>query len=308
MVIFLDFRQLETFVEIINSKSFSKAANILFLTQPTVTSHIQNLENELDISLLNRSNKSISPTAAGNILYNYAQDIINMRDMAHFKLGEYKGKIEGNLEIASSTVPKQYILPHILKSFFSIYPNVTVDMLNNNSKSVINNIMDNRIDFGIVGAKYDNKYLKYIELIEDDLILVANKNSTLPDTQKIDLDLIKNEDLILRRHGSGSRLLLEKALININDSIKSFNIIATTENNETIKKFIELNIGVSFISRLAVKKELEDGVFKGYEIKKLNLNRKFYFVYHKNRNLSPLAETFKKFVLDWINNNNKVEL
>ncbi|MBS4535196.1 LysR family transcriptional regulator [Clostridium sp. D2Q-14] len=302
----MDFRQLETFVEVINSKSFSKAANKLFLTQPTVTSHIQNLEKELNISLLNRSNKNISPTSGGKILYNYAQDIINMRDMAQFKLGKYKGQIEGTLEIASSTIPKQYILPHILKSFFSKYPNITLNILHNNSKGVINDIMDNRIDFGIVGAKYNNRHLKYIELIEDNLILIAPKNNNLSNSKKLTIDLVRKENMILRHQGSGSRLLLEKALHDINDSIKSFNVVITTESNETIKKFVELGIGVSFISELAVKKELENDVFKGYNIPELNLNRKFYFVYHENRYLSPLAETFKNFVTNWINK--RVEL
>lgn len=304
----LDFRQLETFVEIINSKSFSKAANKLFLTQPTVTSHIQNLEKELGTPLLNRSNKSISPTDAGNILYKYAQDIINMKDMAKFKLGKYKGKVEGRLELASSAIPKQYILPYILKEFFSAYPNVTVDMIHNNSKGVINDIMNNAIDFGIVGAKYNNRYLEYIELVEDELILVTPNNNRFPNTKNVSLEDIKKENIILRRQGSGSRLLLEKSLIDIKDSIKSFNIIATTENNETIKKFIELEVGVSFMSKLAVKDELEKGIFKGYRIEDLNLDRKFYFVYHKNRHLSPLAQTFKDFVIDWIKNKHKNEL
>ncbi|MBS4537205.1 LysR family transcriptional regulator [Clostridium sp. D2Q-11] len=304
----MDFRQLETFVEVINSKSFSKAANKLFLTQPTVTSHIQNLEKELGTPLLNRSNKSISPTTSGTILYDYAQDIINMRDMARFKLGKYKGKIEGNLEIASSSIPKQYILPYILKEFFSIYPSVTVDIVHNNSKGVINSIMDNTIDFGIVGAKYNNRYLEYIELTKDDLVLIAPKDNQFPESNELSLDMVKKQNIILRQPGSGSRLLLEKSLIEINESIKSFNIVVTTESNETIKKFIELGIGVSFISKLAVKEELEKGIFKAYDIKELNLGRKFFFVYHKNRNLSPLAETFKDFVVKWIKNNNKVEL
>ena len=300
----MDFRQLETFVEVINLKSFSKAANKLFLTQPTITSHIQNLEKEIGTQLLNRSNKNISPTDAGNILYKYAQDIINMRDTAQFKLGKYKGIIEGNLEISSSSIPKQYILPYILKDFFSKYPNISIDITHSNSKSVVNDIINSNIDFGIVGAKYNLNNLEYIKLIKDRLVLVTPNNKKYKNIDKIDIQTLLKENLIIRRKGSGSRLLLEKSLNNIDLSLNDFNIVATTENNETIKKFIDLDIGISFISELAVREEVKKGLFKIFDIDNLNLNRNFYFVYHKNRHLSPLAETFKNFMIHRINKKN----
>lgn len=296
----MDFRQLETFVEVINSKSFSKAANNLYLTQPTVTSHIQNLEKEVGTPLLNRSNKCITYTKAGNILYDYAIEIINLKDTAYFKLGEYKGKIEGNLLIASSTIPKLYILPYLLKEFILIYPNVAIDMMRDNSKDVIKDILNNNINFGIVGAKYDNKNLEYIELIEDELVLISSKDNNLSNNKKINIDNIKNEKLILRKIGSGSRLLLEESLNDLDMALERFNIVATTDSNETIKKLVELNVGVSFMSKLAIKEEVKRKALKYYKVDSLNLKRKFYFVYHKKRNLSPLENTFKNFTLNWI--------
>ncbi|NBI05799.1 selenium metabolism-associated LysR family transcriptional regulator [Senegalia massiliensis] len=296
----MDFRQLETFVQVIDSKSFSKAATNLYLTQPTVTSHIQNLEKEVGTALLNRSNKNITYTKAGSILYDYAKEIINLKDTVHFKLGEYKGKIEGNLLVESSTIPKLYILPYLLKDFIEIYPNVTIDMKRNNSKDVIKDILNNNMNFGIVGAKLDNKNLEYIELIEDELVLISSKCLNSKKDQKLNLDDIKGEKLIMRKVGSGSRLLLETALKQVNQNINKFNVVATSESNEAIKKLVELNVGVSFISKLAIKEEIKRGILKSYTINNLNLNRKFYFVYHKKRNLSPLANTFKNFVLDWI--------
>lgn len=298
----MDFRQLETFVEVINSKSFSKAASNLYLTQPTVTSHIQNLEKEVGTPLLNRSNKSITYTKAGSILYDYAREIINLKDTAKFKLGEYKGKIEGNLLVASSTIPKLYILPYLLKDFMLIYPNVTFEMIRDNSKDVIKGILNNNINFGIVGAKYDNKNLEYIELIEDELVLISSKDNNLSNIKALTINDMKNEKLILRKVGSGSRLLLEDSLNELGIDLEEFNISIVSESNEAIKKLVELNIGVSFISKLAIKEEVKRGILNYYKLSDLSLKRKFYFVYHKKRNLSPLANAFKDFALKWISN------
>lgn len=114
----MDFRQLETFIEVANLKSFSRAAEKLYITQPTVTNHIQNLEKELGTLLINRSGKNISLTEAGSLLYEYAINIINTCEMAKFDLASYKGRIQGHINIYSSSVPRKHILPNIMVSFF----------------------------------------------------------------------------------------------------------------------------------------------------------------------------------------------
>ncbi|MGO1713109.1 MAG: selenium metabolism-associated LysR family transcriptional regulator, partial [Senegalia sp. (in: firmicutes)] len=263
----MDFRQLETFVEVINSKSFSKAANNLYLTQPTVTNHIQNLEKEIGSPLLNRSNKSITYTNAGRILYDYAVEIINLKDTAYFKLGEYKGKIEGNLLISSSTIPKLYILPYLLKDFISVYPNVTIEMMRDNSKDVMKDILNNNINFGIVGAKYHDKNLEYIELIEDELVLISSKDKHLSNDNDLLIKNIINEKLIIRKEGSGSRLFLERSLADIKLDLDEFNVFASSDSNESIKKLVELDLGVSFMSKLAIKEEVKRNTIKYYNIK-----------------------------------------
>ena len=101
----MDIRQLKTFIEVSKLGSFSKAAEKLFLTQPTVTNHVQSIEKELDTVLLNRMSKGVTPTEAGDIVYQHAIDIINLYDSMKYKIDEHKGKIEGRLEIASSSVP-----------------------------------------------------------------------------------------------------------------------------------------------------------------------------------------------------------
>lgn len=293
-------------MEVVNLKSFSKAAEKMFLTQPTVTNHIQNLENELGTVLINRSSKKIVITDAGNILYKYALDIINLRNTAKFQLNTYKGKIQGHLDISASSIPKQYVLPHILNKFISHYPDVTFSITHNDSKKVVQRIEKGYTDFGIVGAKYESNSLEYIDLLEDNLIAIAKNCDTynFPDYSEVDMDYALNQNLILREEGSGSRLLFERELAKRNMSLKSLNVVSYIEDNETIKKFVELGLGISFISEIAVKQEIEEKKLKPFYIKGLNLKRKFYFVYHSSRHLSPLAQRFKEFVKENVSEEN----
>lgn len=302
----MDFKQLETFIEVVKLKSFSKAALRLFLTQPTITSHIQNLENELGTVLLNRSGKSITPTEAGKLLYKHALNIISMRNTAEFDLGMYKGKVQGHLDISSSSVPRQYVLPYIIKEFTNKYPDVTFSLTDNDSKKVAENIIEGITDFGIIGAKFNLSQLEYINLIEDKLYAVTPNNSRYPwiEYTELDKDFLYNENLILREKGSGSRHLLEKELKENSIDVESLNVISCIEDTETIKRFVELGIGISFISECAIKHETKLGLLKPFTIKGLDLKRNFYFVYHKKRQLSPLSQAFRNFVTEYVSNQN----
>ncbi|EOC99857.1 LysR family transcriptional regulator [Caldisalinibacter kiritimatiensis] len=300
----MDFRQLETFVEVAKLKSFSRAAEKLYLTQPTVTSHIQNLEKELGTLLINRLSKKITLTDAGEILYKYAVNIINMREMAEFDLGVHKGKIEGHLEISSSSIPKQYVLPHLLKEFSKKYPDVTFTVSHNDSKTVTDNILQGNTDFGIVGAKYNSKHLEYINLIEDSLVVITPNNNNYPwePYETLDKDFLLNQKIILREKGSGTRHLIEKVLHENNLALNSLNIVAYVEDTETIKRFVEKGIGISIVSERAVKKEIEEGTIRPYHIRGFIFTRNFYFVFHNNRHLSPLTKAFKEFMIEFIKN------
>ena len=302
----MDFRQLETFIEVANLKSFSRAAEKLYITQPTVTNHIQNLEKELGPLLINRSGKNISLTEAGSLLYEYAINIINTCEMAKFDLASYKGRIQGHINIYSSSVPRKHILPNIMVSFLKKYPDVTFTISDSDSKNVINSIINGDTDFGIVGAKYPNNNLDYIELMEDRLLIITPNNSQFSKSNYSYLTLkeIINQKILLREEGSGTRSLLEYKLGELNMKIDDFKIIAYVEDTETIKQLVHLGAGISFISEKALIDDIKLDKYKVFYLDEVDLNRRFYFVYHNKRQLSPLNETFKNFVLDYIDNSN----
>lgn len=295
----MDFRQLETFIEVVKLKSFSKAADKLFITQPTVTNHIQNLEKELGTLLINRMGKKISLTQAGTLLYTNALNIINSFEMTKFELEVFKGHIQGNLDIVASSVPRKHLLPRLIKEFLDVYPGVTFTVIDNDSKEVVTGIMDGEYDFGIVGAKYESFNIEYINILEDNLVLIAPPDfkPELENFGLLDIQDILSSNLIFREEGSGTRKVVINQLEKSGISIDSLKTIAYIEDTESIKELVSLGVGLSFISEKSVMDDIKLGKYKAFNIIELDLRREFYFVYHKNRQLSPLGEKFKEFVL-----------
>lgn len=297
----MDFNQLESFLQVVKHKSFSAAARELYLTQPTISNNIQNLENELNTILLDRKSKNITLTDSGKALYKYAVEIINIRDQAIYDIVKQSNSIEGHMEINASSIPKQYVLPYIIKDFIKKYPRILFSIIHKNSKDIVDDIIKGKLNFGIVGAKYPSKTLEYIDFYEDQLILaVPNNNDYLKyNDEPLDIEILFSENFIFREKGSGTRSFIEKALLENNVSLEDLNIRSFADSNEMIKKMIELELGISFISKLSIKNEIELGLIKPLKIKNLNLTRKFYFVYSNNRTQSPIVEAFKEFLDNW---------
>lgn len=298
----MDFRQLETFVQVAKLKSFSKAAEILFITQPTVTNHIQNLEKELGVLLIDRYGKKISLTDAGDLLYTYAIDILNSCEMAKFDLASQKSQIKGHLHIYSSSVPRKHLLPIVIKDFLDIYSDVSFTISDKDSKMVVQSILDGETDFGILGARYLDNNIEYIDLMEDKLLLVTPNNTMYPGESfsTISSDILFQSNLLFREEGSGTRYLIEKTLNNANLPLDKLKVSAFIEDTETIKELISLGVGISLLSEKSIESDVKLGRYKAFYIDNLDFSRKFYFAYHKNRQLSPLSETFKKYFIDYI--------
>lgn len=294
----MDFRQLETFTYIAKYKSFSKAAKELYLTQPTISNHIQNLEKELGTILINRTNKNINLTKAGEILYSFAVDMLNNRKKALFSLGEYMGKIEGTIELSASSIPEAYIIPDLVMNFRKSYPHVNFKISHHDSMEVIEEILNQKIDFGFVGAKIPNSNFEYIPLVEDELVLISGKNAQLDLASEISLEDISNLPLIMREEGSGTRKLLLSELKKKKIDYENLDIVAHLENTDTIKQMVRRNLGVSIVSNKAVTDELAFDLLNVHRIKDCNLKRKFYFIFSKKRILAPLEENFKDFVIE----------
>ena len=297
----MEFNQLESFINVVKFNSFSLAAKELYTTQPTISNNIKNLEKELNTTLLDRNSKTISLTDSGRLFYRYAVELVNLRDKAKFAIAEHDCKVEGVIELCASSIPEEYVLPYIIKDFLKKYPKVSFSVTHKDSKKVIDDILAGKLSYGIVGAKYYSEVLEYIDFYEDELVLCVPVSEKYPWTQDElpDIKTLFSEKFIFRKPGSGTRRLIEERLGEKGVDLDDLNIVSYIDSNEMIKKMIELGLGISFMSRIAVKNEVDLKLIKALSIKDLNLKRNFYFVYNKNRTLPPLVETFKNFLISW---------
>lgn len=294
----MEFKQIESFVAVAQKKSFSNAADTLFMSQPAITSHIQKLERELGIKLIDRKTKNITLTEGGNIFYRYAVEMINLSAQAEYSLSEYNNDIKGTIEIYASTMPEQYLLPYIVKAFNDVYPLVLFSIRHKDSKEVVDEILLGKINFGFVGAKYPSKALQYIDFYDDNLVLITSPQNNYT-SDSLTINNLLGEKILIREEGSGTRHLIENALKKKKLDLSMFQSQIICDSLEAIKKMVALNLGISFVSDIAVKSEVASGCLNKYEIKDLDLNRHFSMVFSNNRYFSPVEEKLKDFVRTW---------
>ena len=169
----MDFKQLEAFVYVVKLKSFSKAAQRIYLTQPTISAHINSLEKELDTKLIERGTKYVYPTKPGSILYQYAVKMLNLRDDACCSVKNYNKELKGTLSICASTVPSQYILPKVVSAFREEYPHVTFNIQRQDSELVVENIAKGMADIGFCGTDTHNPDCVFESFIKDHLVIIT---------------------------------------------------------------------------------------------------------------------------------------
>lgn len=294
----MDFKELESFVMIAKVKSFSKAAEKLFLTQPALSNHISKLEKELDITLFERNNKKTELTLAGQQFYISALEILNQREHALLSLEKYQGKIDGMLQIATSSVPGQYILPDILTGFHEIYPDVTYNLHYLSSGDVISLLLSGDLDFGFIGAEPDNRNIIYEKVADDELVVIAPNKPPFDTMESISFERLLDEPLLLRKDGSGTRQAFDTAYKHFTYLGKPAKVLAYMDNNEMIVLSVKAGFGLSIVSRISVEDKVMAGFVKVLPLEDYSFHNAFYFVYPKKRTLSPMVMRFKEFVLD----------
>lgn len=287
----MELRYLEIFNKVVELKSFSKAADVLYLTQPTVSSHIKALEDELEIKLLDRLGREIMPTKAGNILYNYAKEIVRLKKEAKQALEQFLGKMKGNLEIGGSTIPGEYILPSLISKFKKSYPEIIITLRIRDTKDVAALVLEGKVEIGVVGARIADNRIESREFLKDSLVLVAPPSYRKTKISKEDL---KKIPLIFRERGSGSRETFEKIIKKDDMRSEDLNIVAEIGSTEAVKQSVKSGLGLSILSRLAVQEELSNNTLKEVKIPHLSITRSFYIITHKQRVKSPLCHSFLK--------------
>ena len=257
----MNLKQLEAFVQVSESGSFSKAAKELFLTQPTISAHISSLEKELNVRLFIRNTKEVSLSDDGKDLYRYAKQITDLEKAIEERF--YMDSDDGKhfITIAASTIPAQYLLPKVLMCYRERYPKEQIKIMETDSSEVVTQVVDHMVDVGFTGTVLEKKHCKYIPFYKDELAVITPDTPEyriLKEQNRDDIDWIKRKPLILREEGSGTRKEAEKQLKNAGISMEDLDIVASIANQETIKKSVKQGMGITVLSRLAA--EDEDGL------------------------------------------------
>lgn len=292
----MDIRKLEAFCKVYELQSFSKAGEAMFLSQPTISSHVANLEEELGVKLFDRLGRKIMPTQAGDVLYESMVTIFRNLDRAKAAIEVLRDRVVGELQIGCSTIPSHNILPELLKSFSTQYPEVSFIVHTGDSAEVIRRVVCGDWPVGIVGKRPDEDELVTKLLARDETILVASPHAPwLPADREPSMDTLVGLPWVMRVKGSATRLVLEEALATAGYSLQNLNIRCKVEGTCESLAHAVYGVGLCFTSKLAAQSLLDSGEVVQIKAPALEGRREFYLIHHGGRYMFPALKAFVEF-------------
>lgn len=291
----LDLSLVEIFCRVAEEGSFSRAAEKLSLTQPTISGHIKSLEDYVGARLLDRLPRRNVLTQAGELLYKHGKAILNQKEAAIRELDRFLNRAEGSLKLCGSTIPGDYLLPEIIAFYHQHYPGVRVQLQILDSKGTCLEVLGGRAELGFVGGRFEAPGLAFRLLANDELVVVVPNDEQWQLRSSLTVSELSELPFLAREPGSGTRLGFERV---IGRSLDDFNVVAHLGSTNAIKEALKSGLGVSVLSRLAVRAELASGALKTVELKGVqSLQREIFIVVNETLTMSALAERFVECAL-----------
>jgi len=288
--------KLRVFCTVAETKSFSKTSEIVHLTQPAVSLQVQALEEIYETKLFDRSSSTVSLTPSGEILYKYAKEILALYASAEKVMGEITSLVKGSISIGASSTIGNYLLPAVVTDFRKNHQKLKIHLLVGNTKRVIELLNSGNIDLGLVEGEVTRQKMVVEKLIPDELLLVVPANHPWAKKKEVSIREITKEPFILREAGSGTRQIIEKFFAKHGISPNEMKISMVLGSTEAIKSAVENGLGISMLSRWAVRKESKYGTLNLLRIKEEKMLREFSLVVNKNTVSSHSVEEFLSFL------------
>lgn len=298
----MDFKQLDAFVKVIELGSFSKAAEAIYLSQPSVSTYISSLEKDLGQSLLNRSTKEISPTLAGKIFYENAKELIALKHNATERIKNLSGDTSGTINIVASSVPSQYILPNVLAGFCKLYPRISFNIKQMDSREASRFIVAQRADLGILGGIANPGKCDYNEFMSERMVFIAPNSAVYTDKEYSLEELLYNRCFIGREEGSGTRAQYEAHFEKNNINLQKVKTCINFDNTQSIINAVINGMGIAIVSEYAAEAFIKSGAICKVKLTKELPNRSFYYVLKKNFYHSHLVDLFINYLKSFIGN------
>lgn len=295
-----DFR-LKVFRSVAKNLSFTKASQELFVSQPAITKHIQELEAAYQTRLFDRQGSRISLTESGHLLLEHCERILEDYKRLEYEMHLLHNEYTGGLKLGASTTA-QYVLPPLLASFIGKFPQVSLSLLNGNSREIEAALQEHRIDLGFVEGVFRLPNIRYTTFLEDELVAVVRTGSKLAVGEEITPDELFHLPLVLRERGSGTLDVFERALQQHNIKLSSLQVLMYLGSTESIKLFLEHTDCLGIVSVRSITRELYSGQLRVVEIKGMPMLRDFSFAQPQGQE-SGLAQVFMQFAM---HNNHKL--
>ena len=287
-------RKLKIYYEVATSLNMTKVAEKMLISQPSISQAIKEIEEEMACVFFERLGKRLYLTHEGELFLSYTRRIINLLEESKENIKNFNNVEFGHISIGASTTVGVHLLPKMVRKFSKDYPNIDISLEIKNTDEIIDLMLSNKIDIGLIEGDIDSEEIIKKDFYKDELVFIASSNHKWKDKSVLNKCDLQDEKLILREHGSGTRMVGERILKENN--IK-YNTYMEIGHNEAIKKLVKNDFGVSIISKLCIEKH-EEKEFIIKRINDVNIERYFWLIYHKDKFISKLLETFIGYVYD----------
>jgi DNA-binding transcriptional LysR family regulator len=297
VVLYMNFYQFELFCMVVRTKSISKAARNLHLSQPAVSQQIQAMEGYYNVTLFNRSPQGVTLTVPGKVVYDYAQKFMTLFSDLEHDLDKLMGAENSNLVIGASTTIGNYSIPCSLWAFKQKNPQVNLRLDIKNSSEIFQGLVGNEYDLGLIEGETDTGNIIKRKIHEYPLNIITPNQEPWTDMDSVSLEEITKTPLIIREKESGTRMTFEKFLKQNQIDLMNLNIITEMTSISAIKSAVQAGLGISFCPDIAVKKEVKQGSLLALPIKDFDISIPYYLIYQPEKFLSSIAKTFVRFVI-----------
>lgn len=295
--------EFKTFIAVVDFKNFTKAAEYLNLSQPSVSTHIKNIEIAFGVKLINRSikQKTISITESGYTLYKRAKEIINLLDVTFLDVKTHSNSIKGSIKIGSSLTIGEYILPKFLAHFSNKYPDVDIEVIIENTSLISNELKKMKLDIGLIEGLASSTLFKQEYFLEDEMVLVVPYSSDLKD-KELTLDDLQNKRWIAREEGSGTREYLDLFFTQNKIIPKSIMVLGS---NLAVKEAVRNNLGLTITSKHVILEAEARNELTSIKLTN-DFTRSFSYIYPKELTLSKAANIFLEELKAYTQSNNYI--
>jgi DNA-binding transcriptional LysR family regulator len=291
----MDIRQIRLFCRIVDRRSFSLAADELHITQPAASQQVRSLERELKTILLDRSRRTVVPTDAGQVLYRYGREILDLDERARTEILDLGELIAGRVVVGASTGPGEHVLPGMLTEFRREFPGVSISLHVDDTHAVLERVLAREFEIGAVGAVTPRPELVAEPLARDEIVLVCGSAHPWAGRDQVTLDEVVAEPQVMQQQGAGVRIVVEEHLQRAGVRLDQLNVVMEMGLMESAKQAAIAGGGVTFVSRWAIVPEVEHGSLIVVCIEDFRILRDFYSVRSKSRVLSRAAEALLAF-------------